>query len=160
MPRELARLARARRRPQRTFEGKTRYARVVDVSDGDTVTVCTRLSYREPFYEYRLRIHGVNAPETRTRDALHKQAGKAVARWLRAHLAGKIVRVRFSDEDKFGRLCGRVVVGRVDHGRFVADHDLSERLVELRYAHRYCGTTRKQPFSPQELHHIVADIGD
>ena len=46
---------------------------VVKVVDGDTVDVIIDLGF-DIFYESRVRLYGINAPESRTRDFRRKEA--------------------------------------------------------------------------------------
>ena len=73
---------------KRTFKNVTRLVRLVDIYDGDTFKVITRLSSKEPTYEYSLRLAGIDAPEMKPlltdpdRD-LHKRAAINVRDILR-----------------------------------------------------------------------------
>lgn len=98
---------------KRTFAGQCRYARIIGVYDGDTITVLTKLDKNEKFREYSVRILGVDTPEIRTTDPLHKQAGLAVRDRLCELLpVGSMVMIDFFPEDKYGRLLGNVYVVR------------------------------------------------
>jgi endonuclease YncB( thermonuclease family) len=75
---------------------------VVDVSDGDTLTV---LAAKTPT---RVRLDAVDAPET-------KQAfGRRSRQSLAELCAGKVARVAERGKDRYGRTVGRVDCANVD----------------------------------------------
>ena len=47
----------------RTFHAQTRLARVIDVYDGDTVTIITKLDPSERLRTYKFRLYGLDTPE-------------------------------------------------------------------------------------------------
>jgi Micrococcal nuclease (thermonuclease) homologs len=77
--------------------------RVVKVSDGDTITVLTVEKQ-----QVKVRLHGIDAPES-------KQAFGEKSRLALAELvAGKDATVTVETKDRYGRVVGRVVVGKTD----------------------------------------------
>lgn len=99
---------------KRTFKGLTRLVRLVEIYDGDTFKIITRLCPQEPLFQYSLRLSGIDAPEIKpkanTPDLnIHKKAGIAVRDKLRQlYPIGTIFIVDFEEEDKYGRLLGTV----------------------------------------------------
>jgi len=72
--------------------------RVVSVSDGDTVTVLDSNNR-----QHRIRLLGIDAPE-------RKQAfGQKSRATLSNMVAGKEVVINFREQDRFGRVLGKVV---------------------------------------------------
>jgi endonuclease YncB( thermonuclease family) len=145
---------------KRTFAGCTRYARVISVYDGDTITVATRLHRSEPFCRYSVRLAGVDTPEVRTADALHKDAGLAVRDRLRALLpSGTVIIVDFDSEDKYGRLLGtaHTVVGGWVRGRRRGTN-VSRWLLDHGFALPYDGGTKGE-FTREMLQGIVTTAG-
>ena len=51
-------------------------AKVIRVVDGDTIDAMVDLGFTT-FKKIRIRMHGINAPESRTRDLLEKEKGLA-----------------------------------------------------------------------------------
>lgn len=99
---------------KRTFQGHTRLVRLVEIYDGDTFKIQTRLDTKEPLFQYSLRLAGLDAPEMKPlmsvpdRD-LHKKAATAVRDQLRQlYSPGTIFLVDFDREDKYGRLLGTI----------------------------------------------------
>ena len=78
--------------------------RVVGVSDGDTITVLDDLDKGR----FRVRLSGIDAPEK-------KQAfGQKSKQYLSGLIFGKVVSVRFTSIDRYGRIVGRVYLDRAD----------------------------------------------
>jgi micrococcal nuclease len=83
-------------------------AEVKRVVDGDTVDVLVDVGFgvtmgttRKPL---RLRLIGIDAPETRTRDLDEKKAGLNTKAWLHEKVAGKSIVIKTSKgSGKYGR---------------------------------------------------------
>ena len=63
---------------QKLFHYKATLGRVVD---GDTIDVTLNLGF-DIYYKARIRFMGINAPESRTKDAVEKEAGLAAKRYV------------------------------------------------------------------------------
>ena len=77
------------------------------VVDGDTADMDLDLGLRIWVLDERLRLYGIDAPETRTRNLDVKARGLRAKAWLAARLEGAdriIVQTIKDDEGKFGRL--------------------------------------------------------
>lgn len=72
--------------------------RVVSVHDGDTITVLD-----ESRIQHKIRLSGIDAPE------LGQAYGRASRDNLAKHVAGKVVTVEWSKQDKYGRTVGKVL---------------------------------------------------
>ena len=88
------------------------YAATIDrVVDGDTVDVILDLGFSIR-YQARIRLLGINTPESRTRDKAEKALGLAakdyVIAWCEAQEAIKI-QTSLDKRGKFGRVLGRVI---------------------------------------------------
>jgi len=114
------------------------YKATVDrVIDGDTIDVVLDLGF-DISYRGRIRFQGINAPESRTRDAVEKQAGLAAKRyvedWINGHEQRVIIQTSLDDRGKFGRILGRILN---DEGEC-----LNDELVSLGHATPYDGGKR------------------
>lgn len=78
-------------------------AKVVGISDGDTITVL-----RQSNEQVKIRLYGIDAPES------SQPHGKASKANLSAMVFGKAVEIEPTDTDRYGRTVGRVIVGGVD----------------------------------------------
>ena len=66
----------------RTFANQQRLARVVDIVDGATIDVSTRLRSNEGMCRYRVHLVGLNVPTINTADTLEKAAGLKAKEYL------------------------------------------------------------------------------
>ena len=117
-------------------------ARVVRVIDGDTVDVDIDLGFGIWMNNERVRIMGIDTPESRTRDKIEKVFGLAAKEKLK-NLLGTYCRLKTqvakNGEDmkgKFGRILGDFEV--YDHQKD-AYRSVSKILVEEGYAVEYDG---------------------
>ena len=119
---------------QKLFHYKATVDRVVD---GDTIDVTLELGF-DISYRGRIRFQGINAPESRTRDAVEKQAGLAAKRYVEDWTKGLenrvIIQTSLDDRGKFGRILGRILN---DEGEC-----LNDEMVSLGHATPYDGGKR------------------
>jgi micrococcal nuclease len=75
------------------------------VIDGDTIEVDIDLGCNTWIHVESVRLYGIDTPETRSKDLLHKQAGLLVKEYLKSELEGKelFIRTHKDKEGKFGR---------------------------------------------------------
>ena len=86
-------------------------ATLVRVIDGDTVDCDIDLGFGVLLKNQRVRLYGINTPETRTRDLKEKQAGLAAHARLVELLPEKFVLTSVKDKKgKFGRILGIINV--------------------------------------------------
>ena len=86
-------------------------ATLVRVIDGDTVDCDIDLGFGVWLKNQRVRLYGINTPETRTRDLKEKEAGLAAKARLIERLPEKFVLTSVKDKKgKFGRILGIINV--------------------------------------------------
>ena len=103
-------------------------AELIRVIDGDTVDAWIDLGFNITVRR-RIRLWGINAPETRTRDLEEKREGKLAAARLEEMLAlnrGSFM-VRSIGVDKYGRCLGELYIQEVNLNKQL----LAEGLVEV-----------------------------
>ena len=84
---------------------------VVRVVDGDTVDVNIDLGFGVWMRNERVRLYGIDTPESRTRDLVEKKYGKAAGRFLERMLGGETILKTHKDKaGKFGRILGEFIV--------------------------------------------------
>ena len=118
--------------------------KVVKVIDGDTVDVDIDLGFDIMLRDERVRIMGIDTPESRTRDKVEKKFGLASKARLKELIGGKSgpilkTQINKKGEDmrgKFGRILGDFVT---DDGRLVTDI-----LVEEGHAVAYFGGSKDE----------------
>ena len=118
--------------------------KVIKVIDGDTVDVDIDLGFDIIIKGERVRIMGIDTPESRTRDKVEKKFGLARKARLKELIGGKSgpilkTQINRKGEDmrgKFGRILGDFVT---DNGRLVTDI-----LVEEGHAVAYFGGSKEE----------------
>jgi len=109
-------------------------AELVRVIDGDTVELDVDLGFGHWLRGQIMRLHGINTPETRTRDLEEKAKGKAATEWLRNRLNGEEIVVQSiqnknsASHDSFGRWLAVL---------FVDGKNINKELVETGHAEIY-----------------------
>ncbi len=79
---------------------------VIRIADGDTITVATTARTQE-----RVRLYGIDAPETRHKDRPGQSYGRESRNALKEKVYRLPVRVEVVDVDSYGRLVGMVYLG-------------------------------------------------
>ena len=110
---------------------------VLRVVDGDTVDVMIDLGFHV-WVKNRLRLWGIDAPETRTRDLEEKKLGYETKMFLEEQLIaaegdGRDIRITSKGLDKYGRSLAVIWVQR-DDGTFF---DLNQAMVDNGLATEY-----------------------
>ena len=116
-------------------------ANLIKVVDGDTVDVDIDLGFGVWLKDERVRIAGIDTPESRTSDKVEKSFGLAAKKRVQELLADKVVLKTFAAKDgedmkgKFGRILGDFYVGNdkklltevmIDEGHAVPYHGQSK----------------------------------
>jgi len=108
---------------------------VLKVVDGDTIDVRIKVLPvdLDILADLRIRMEGINAWESRTRDAAEKKLGLAAKKRL-AELVTTPISVCLSGKGKYGRWLGTL---------FNGDTDINQQLIDEGHAHAYDGGKRK-----------------
>ena len=116
-------------KPQYTYK-----ASVVKVVDGDTLDVVIDLGFFVSVKQ-RVRLDGINTPETRTKNLREKELGLKAKQLVKDKVEGKDITVRVYKKGKFGRyLCDVILEDETI---------LNNLLVERKLAKEYHGESRK-----------------
>jgi micrococcal nuclease len=99
--------------------------KVERVVDGDTIDVVLDLGF-DILYKSRVRLYGIDTPESRTRNLDEKARGKMAAAFLKDAINnGKKVVIQTKLKDsrgKFGRVLGDVVVDGININQSMIDN--------------------------------------
>ena len=118
--------------------------KVTRVVDGDTIDVDLDLGF-DIIYKCRVRLYGIDTPESRTRDKDEKARGKLAAKFLQdAILNGNhvILQTQLKDsKGKFGRVLASVIVDKID---------INQQMIDNYMAVKYKGQSKKDI----ELEHL------
>ena len=110
--------------------------KMVKVVDGDTVDVDIDLGFGVWMRDQRIRLYGIDTPESRTSDDQEKIYGLAakdfVVKWTNA---GDLSLKTFKDDrGKFGRILGEIWYG--------GEHNVNQLLIDNHHAVRYHGQSK------------------
>lgn len=99
--------------------------KISKVVDGDTVDVDIDLGFSTILKKQRVRMMGIDTPESRTRDLVEKKFGKAAKAHLKKILQAEQITLVSHDKGKFGRILGELFVNGEEisvNQRMINDH--------------------------------------
>ena len=115
---------------------------VVKIIDGDTVDVDIDLGFGIWMHKERIRLIGIDTPESRTRDKEEKKYGLAAKKYLTEMLndeGGIVLKTKKDAEGKFGRILGEL--WRTTDN---ADKSINQYLVDEHHAGQYYGQSKDE----------------
>ena len=107
---------------------------IVKIIDGDTFDCILDLGF-DVLLEARVRMYGIDTPESRTRDLEEKKFGLLAKDWLGNHLNDDIIISTELDNEKgkFGRVLGTVWAEGIN---------INEKMIDEHMAVRYHGQAK------------------
>jgi micrococcal nuclease len=117
--------------------------KVLRVVDGDTVDVDIDLGFGIWVHRERIRVMGIDTPESRTRDLTEKAFGLAAKEFVKSLMpigSSQIIKTQKDKTGKFGRVLGDFII---------EDKLLTEHMIENYHAVPYHGENKE---STQEGH--------
>lgn len=122
----------------------TYYVReVLKVVDGDTIDIVIDLGF-DIMFKSRVRVAGIDAPESRTRDAAEKVLGLEAKEFLKNRIeSAKSVVIKtekLNSTGKYGRVLGWI---------YLDDEEISvnQEMIDKGYAWSYLGDTKVKDFA-------------
>ena len=100
------------------------------VVDGDTVDVVLDLGFDVKLHKQRVRLHGIDTPESRTRNLAEKKLGLAAKERLKELCVGKF-KIKSLGKGKYGRILG---IPYTETGE-----DICQKLIDEGHAVEYHG---------------------
>ena len=98
------------------------------VVDGDTIDVILDLGF-DIFHKCRVRLYGIDTPESRTRNKDEKVRGKMAAAFLKDAIENGekvVIQTKLKDSrGKFGRVLGEIIVDDVNINQAMVDNYLA-----------------------------------
>ena len=117
--------------------------KVENVVDGDTIDVLIDLGF-DILFASRVRLAGIDTPESRTKDLVEKALGLEAKEYLKKSLKDSksvvIKTEKMDSSEKYGRILGWVYVD----GNTVS---LNDMMINDGYAWGYLGDTKVKDFS-------------
>jgi micrococcal nuclease len=116
--------------------------KVENIVDGDTVDVLIDLGF-DILFQSRVRLAGIDTPESRTKDLAEKTLGLESKEYLKKHLKDAksvvIKTEKMDSSEKYGRILGWVYVNG-------DTESLNDKMINDGYAWGYMGDTKVKDF--------------
>ena len=115
-------------------------AKVVRVIDGDTVDVDIDLGFGVWLHKERVRLYGIDTPESRTRDLDEKKYGLIAKDMIKKFMPVDSFQTLITEKDKsgkYGRILGKF---KVNDGNY--DIILNDWMITNHYAVAYFGQSK------------------
>ena len=115
--------------------------KVVKIIDGDTVDVDIDLGFGVWLKKERIRMFGIDTPESRTRDLEEKKYGNAAKEFITGMLndeGGIVLKTKKDAEGKFGR-----ILGQLWRTTDFAEQSINDYMVEKHHAVPYYGQSKE-----------------
>jgi len=116
--------------------------KVENIVDGDTIDVLIDLGF-DILFQSRVRLAGIDTPESRTKDLAEKTLGLESKEYLKKHLKDAksvvIKTEKMDSSEKYGRILGWVYVNG-------DTESLNDKMINDGYAWGYMGDTKIKDF--------------
>lgn len=119
-------------------------AKILRVVDGDTVDVDIDLGFDIVLKKQRIRLYGVDTPESRTRDLEEKKHGLAAKEFVQSYLpvgTKQTLQTRLDDRGKFGRILGEFVAFDAKNDR---QSTVNQLLIDNYHGVAYYGQSKEE----------------
>ena len=116
------------------YEYRCKVRRVVD---GDTVDIDIDLGFGVWLHKERVRIYGIDTPESRTRDKEEKKYGLMAKEFVKQFVKGGSIMLttqKYDAKGKFGRILGDIIVD---------NKSLSDTMIQEHHAVIYHGQSKE-----------------
>ena len=110
---------------------------IVKIVDGDTIDVNIDLGFGTWIHNERIRLYGIDTPESRTRDLEEKKAGLYAKKCVEGFLPVGSTQTLITHKDKSGKF-GRILGDFKCNGR-----TLSKVMIEMHHAVAYEGQSKE-----------------
>lgn len=143
--------------PEFSLKGEKQYARVVDIYDGDTLSVVIRLFDQSSFFKFQARLQGIDTCELKSASARNKELARKARFKIIETLCpnNPLLTIDISKNDIKSYLSKNIIVVWVEcfsfdkFGRLLIDifptkdsQSLSDMLLSCRLAYPYHGETK------------------
>ena len=140
--------------PKYDFKNQTRYCKVLDCYDGDTITVAIKLE--KNVFKMKVRMMGYDSPEmkpslTQYNREKEVNAAKKAKKALEDKILNKIVKINIHGFDKYGRLLGTIYLENYKNVLciscicFKEEENINDFMINNNYGYKYNGG-KKQKF--------------
>ena len=111
--------------------------KITRIVDGDTVDIDIDLGFGVWLHKERVRIYGIDTPESRTRDKEEKKYGLMAKEFVKQFVKGdsiKLTTQKYDAKGKFGRILGDIIVD---------NRSLSDTMIQEHHAVIYHGQSKE-----------------
>ena len=115
--------------------------KIVKIIDGDTVDVDIDLGFGVWLHKERVRLFGIDTPESRTRDLEEKKYGLAAKEYLTSMLDDNGCIILKTHKDKTGKF-GRIL-GELWRTTNYADQSINNYMIDKHHAVMYLGQSKE-----------------
>lgn len=121
-----------------TLNSKVKRALVLDVYDGDTITVV--LKHFNEINKWKIRLLGINSPEIRPRKNIENrediiEAAKASRHYLESLILNKLIYIHCGEFDNFGRILAYLYLDKSEIGNI--DKSINMIMINTGHARVY-----------------------
>ena len=117
-------------------------ATLLKIVDGDTVDVDIDLGFGVVLSNQRIRLYGIDTPESRTRDLEEKKCGKLAAKYIEDHIqvtSTFTLRTRLDGKGKYGRILGELICFIPEFDR---EMSINDAMITKKLAVKYFGQSK------------------
>ena len=117
-------------------------ATLLKIIDGDTVDVDIDLGFGVVLTNQRIRLYGIDTPESRTRDLEEKKCGKLAAKYIEDHIKVSstfTLRTHLDGKGKYGRILGELICYVPEFDR---EMSLNDAMILKKLAVKYFGQSK------------------
>jgi len=123
---------------KRKEEMYTYKADVIKIIDGDTIDVNIHLGFNVILYKQRIRLMGIDTPESRTRNLEEKERGLLSKAYVENKCpVGSTIMIESLDRGKFGRILGNIWAANEEDAH--ADNTINKKMILEGFAVEYFG---------------------
>lgn len=127
----------------KNFKQAEFHVSISKIVDGDTVDVDIDLGFSTVLKKQRVRLMGIDTPESRTRDLVEKLFGKAAKAHLKHLLSEGEITLVSHDKGKFGRILGELFVSTGDTSVLTEDRvSVNQQMILDHHAVKYTGENK------------------
>ena len=117
-------------------------ATLLKIVDGDTVDVDIDLGFGVVLSNQRIRLYGIDTPESRTRDTEEKKCGKLASKYIEDHIkvsSSFTLRSRLDGKGKYGRILGELICFIPEFDR---EMSINDAMIMKKLAVKYFGQSK------------------
>ena len=131
--------------PKFSFKNKVIFGKVVKVYDGDTCQINTYINTQ--IHRFNVRLDGYDSPELKSTNLIEESYAKVSKKVLSELIMDKIVLLKCSDFDKYGRILGRIYINNTSNNELL---EVNEYMIQSKLGYPYYGGN-KEMFNPDNF---------